>query len=87
MHVALASVAGSRAILRPAFEYPFADCGKSVILGCVPASNARSVHLAERLGFRVTHRTRDGWAPGVDLVGLEMRREECRWLEAERKAA
>lgn len=81
-HMAVDTPVAWRALLKPAFEYPFIQAGKSVILAIIPAGNARSVNLAKRFGFRETYRVRDGWATGEDLVLLEMRREECRWLEA-----
>lgn len=85
-HMAVDSPTAWRALVRPAFEYPFQQAGRRVIIGLIPAGNARSVHLAKRLGLRETYRVRDGWALGEDLVVLEMRREECRWLQ-QRKAA
>lgn len=80
-HMAVDTPVAWRALVKPAFEYPFTQSGKSVIMGVIPAGNARSVHLAKRLGLRETYRVRDGWANGEDLVVLEMRRDECRWLQ------
>ena len=86
-HMAVDHPIAWRSLLRPAFAYPFLEAGKSVILAVIPAGNARSVHLATRLGLKETHRVRDGWAPGEDLIMLEMRREECPWIEQKREAA
>src|SRR5574343_1668250 len=80
-HMAVDTPVAWRALVKPAFEYPFRQAGKSVIVGFIPAGNARSVHLAKRLGLRETYRVRDGWANGEDVVVLEMRRDECRWLQ------
>lgn len=85
-HMAVNTPVAWRALLRPAFAYPFEEAGRRVILAVIPAGNVRSVHLAKRFGLRETHRVRDGWAPGEDLVLLEMRAEECPWLR-QRKAA
>lgn len=79
MHVALGVAAAARPLLRPAFAEAFAD-GRSMALGSVRSSNARSLRLAIRLGFREVYRVKDGWAAGEDMVLFEMRREECRWL-------
>ena len=87
MHIALTSPAVGRALLRPAFEYPFEQYGLGLVLGCIPEHRTRSVRLAKHLGFVETHRTREGWAPDVDLVHFEMRREQCRFLSHLRKAA
>ena len=80
-HMAVDTPIAWRALLGPAFEYPFRQAGKSVILAVIPAGNARSVNLARRLGFRDVACIRDGWARGENMLILEMRRDECRWLE------
>lgn len=85
-HMAVDTPLAWRAMAPAAFEYPFLQCGKSVILGLIPASNARSVKLAKRLGLRETYRVRDGWSEGVDLVVLEIRRHECVWIQQRRAA-
>lgn len=80
-HMAVDTPMAWRCLVRPAFAYPFQQCGLGVILAAIPAGNSRSVHLARRFGFAETHRVVDGWARGEDLILLEMRRESCRWLE------
>jgi hypothetical protein len=87
MHVALASGAAARSLLGPAFQYPFEQLAVGVVLGVVPANNAPSLNFARKVGMRETHRIADGWAPGVDLLHFEMRREECRFLSSKAKAA
>ncbi len=87
-HMAVDSPIVWRALVRPAFEYPFLEAGKGVVLGFVDGGNARSVRLTRRLGFREAYRIRDACAVGRDLVVFEMRREDCMWLpEPLRKAA
>ena len=83
-HMAVDYPAVWRSLLRPAFEYPFEEAGRGLVLGIIPAGNARSCALARRLGFREAYRVRDGWAVGEDLVVHELRREECRWLKKEK---
>lgn len=80
MHVATEAPGACRGLLRAAFRYAFEEAGRRVALGMVRASNKRSLRLAERLGFREVGRLREAWAPGEDMVLLEMRREECRWI-------
>jgi RimJ/RimL family protein N-acetyltransferase len=80
LHVVLDTPVAGRALLRSAFAEAFSG-GRLLVRGEVRASNARSLTLARRLGFRETHRVRDGWAAGEDMVLFEMRREECRWLK------
>lgn len=83
MHVALDSIAAARALRTPAFDYAFRQGGKGIAIGVVPGHNKKALLLAERLGFRETHRIRDGWAEGDDVVLLELRREDCRFLRGD----
>lgn len=88
MHVAIESSAATRALLHPAFKYPFLQARREVAIGLVSQGNKRSCNFARHLGFRDVGRIQDGWAPGVPLLVFEMRRSECRWLaEPKRKAA
>lgn len=87
MHVALEHPAALRHLLRPGFGIPFCELGREVALACVLSTNARSLALVPRLGFRFAYRVRDGWRRGVDLVWFEMRREDCRYVKEERWAA
>lgn len=80
MHVAIDEVIASRRLLRPAFGIPFVELKKQVVIGTVLGTNDRALALDLHLGFKVQCRIQDAWAPGVDLIILSMRREECRWL-------
>jgi hypothetical protein len=48
-------------------------------------TNAKALRFNARLGFREVRREADGFGDGVDKVWMELRREDCRWLQ--RKAA
>lgn len=85
MHVAVDAPAAVRPLLRPAFLYPFAEVGVEVALIQVVSAHHRVVELARHLGFRETHRLAGGWAPGADLVWMELHRRDCRFL-SQRKA-
>jgi len=87
MHVAIDSPVAGRSILRPAFEYPFLEAGRDIILATVRGSNLKARRLDEHLGFREVHRVKDGIAHGEDLIMFEMRKSECRWIKPARKAA
>ena len=80
-HLALDSPAAARALLPAALDYFFAKSGRSVAIGLVPTSNAKSLRLARHLGFRTTHLIRGGWAPGVDVAVLELHQADCRFLK------
>lgn len=78
-HMAVDTPIAWRSLVRPAFAYPFQTRG--LILGIIRSSNVRSVETAERLGFTLAHRVRDGYATGDDSLLFEMRREDCRWIQ------
>ena len=80
-HMAVDSPIVWRHLVRPAFQYPFLQAGKNVLVGVIPSHNERSVEMTRALGFIEKHRIADGWAPGDDMIVFEMRRSECRWLE------
>ena len=80
MHVALEHPAALRHILRPAFRIPFVEFNKGVVFGTVLATNEKALRLDLHVGFREVARLKDAWAPGVDVLILEMRREDCRWI-------
>lgn len=78
-HMAVDSAIAWRALLPHVFAYPFES--RDAMLAVIPENNPRSLALTRRFGFRETHRVRDGWAPGCDLILFELRRAECRFLQ------
>lgn len=87
MHVAMDEPWVGRALIGPMFEYPFGECARGVLYALVNEQNTHALETVARLGFREVYRLRDGFEAGVALVALEMRKEDCRWLRAGRKAA
>lgn len=68
-----------RYLPEPACRHFYAHYG--LMIGVIPERHRASVELAAHLGFREASRIKDGWARGEDLLVMEMRREDCRWLE------
>lgn len=87
MHVALDTPVAARALCGPALSYPFDECDVGMVRGVIQSGNRRSLRLAQRMGFVEVSRCRDGWARGVDLVFLELRRENYTARNQQRKAA
>lgn len=85
IHLALDSRMAARYLLGPAFAYPFIDLNREILIGIVRESNEKALKLDFHLGFEVAHTIRNGWDQGENLIVLEMRRDNCRWLR--RKAA
>lgn len=70
------------------FDFAFVQARRGVVLATVKGSNERSLRLCAHVGLREVYRVRDGIAVGDDLVIMEMRREDCRWIApSARKAA
>lgn len=67
-----------RALMDPAFEYPFLEADRRLVLASSRSDNPKSLRLMKGLGFRQAHRIVDGWSEGVDLVLFEFRRDD--WL-------
>jgi hypothetical protein len=81
IHFALDYPTAGRHLIRPAFEIPFTQGARQLLFGVVADSGGRQLSVALGLGFRETHRIVDGWRPGEDLVIVEMKRSECRWIQ------
>ena len=79
-HMAVDTPIAWRSLIPACFEYPFLECRRDILLGVIPADNAKSWGMASHLGFRIAHTVMDGWAKGVGLLLLELRREDCRFL-------
>lgn len=79
-HMAVEAPIVWRSLIPVVFAYPLQEAGRGVLLACNSARNEKAVNLTRRLGFSETHRVRDGWAPGEDLIFWEMRKENCRFL-------
>lgn len=80
-HVALESPMAWRHLTRAVWDYAFTQEGVAVVLAVIPSHRCEAVRMAICLGFKSTHRVRDGFCPGSDLVHFAMRREECRFLQ------
>ena len=57
-------------------------CDRDVIIGLVPADNAKAIKLNTHMGYREVYRVRDGYKKGVDYIIMELRREDNRWLRS-----
>lgn len=87
-HMAAETPIAWRCLLRPAFAYPFVECGRRSISGYIAERNRSSRRMAKRLGFAEVARIRDGHAVDDDWIVVVMHRELCPWLDAtERRAA
>jgi len=80
MHVAIETPIAIRGLARAAFRWLFVEWGKEIALGTVPAHNEKALRLDCGIGFRPVYRLKDGWAKDDDVIFLELRKQDCRWL-------
>jgi hypothetical protein len=72
--------------LEEVFDFVFNTCDRSVIIGMVPGDNERALRFNKHLGYEIICRIADGFNIGVDYVIMEMRKENCRFLNQQRAA-
>ena len=86
MHVAVEHPAALRHVLKPGFGIAFAPkpagLGFAAVYAPVRDDNRAALLMVEHLGFKPFHHGKDWVQPGVGMVLFEMRRGDCRWLEA-----
>jgi RimJ/RimL family protein N-acetyltransferase len=82
MHVAGQGNWLTRGLLRACFEYVFKQAELKVVIGMVPSTNAKALRFDRHIGFSEVARIKDG-VPDGDLVVMQLRREDCRYLEKE----
>lgn len=70
----------TRATLRGLFAYPFIQLGCVAVTVLVPSTNAESLNLATKLGFRPEALVKYAAHDGSTLVVLKMLRDQCRWV-------
>lgn len=91
IHIALAYPAALRHVLEPGFHVAFDEApngfGAVEVFAPVRDDNQASLDLVEHLGFKQFHHGVDWLEPGVGIKWFGMRREACRFLSRERKAA
>jgi RimJ/RimL family protein N-acetyltransferase len=74
----------NRQILFAAFDYPFNQLGVRRITGLVPGKNMQARGFDEHIGFRLEGVMRNALKDD-DILVYGMLREECRWLDLEKK--
>lgn len=82
MHVAGEGSWVSRELIRATFDYVFNVAGLSLVLGLLPSSNDKALRFNRHVGFSEVARVKGGHPDG-DLVIMELRRENCRFLRKE----
>lgn len=72
--------------LEECFDFVFNVSGRGVINGVVKSDNEKALRFDKHIGFEETHRIKDGFDKGIDLIFVEIRKENCRWIKEVREA-
>lgn len=80
MHVAGDGNWITRELIRASFDYPFRQLGLASVIAPVAGNNKRALKMDKHFGFTEVYRIRDGYERHVDLVLLQMDRDDCRWI-------
>lgn len=62
--------------------YPFVQLGCRRVTAFIAVDNAKSLSLAQQLGFRIEGTVRE-WFPDSDAYILGLLREDCKWIKDE----
>ena len=68
------------------FDFLFINKGIARIYGLVPADNEKAVKLNTHMGFTIKARLEEAFEVGVDYLLMELKRENCKFIE-QKKAA
>jgi hypothetical protein len=83
-HVHIAILPGtvvSKEFLRAGFEYPFNQCNLLRLYAWMDESITTPLSIDLKIGFQVVHRVPKGAISGADLLLIELKRENCRFLK------
>lgn len=80
MHVAGEGNWLTRELLRCTFDYAFNVAKLNMVIGVIPSGNKQSLRFSKHVGFVEIANIKDGHPDG-SLFVLELRQENCRYLE------
>jgi len=83
MHMAGSEGWLTRQFLWAAFDYPFNQCGLSVVYTVISSANTRSLKIVKGFGAKILATIRDGHPDG-DLHIVTLYKDDCRWLKEKR---
>jgi len=67
--------------LEECYSYVFNHCNKKYMYGMVPANNVKAIKFNEHMGWTVKMVLPEAYADGVDYLVMELKRENCKFLE------
>jgi hypothetical protein len=73
-------------LLECCFNYMFIERGVARAYGLVPADNAKAVKINTHMGFTLKSVLEEAYDVGVDYLVMEMKRENCTYIEMDKAA-
>jgi len=67
-------------------DFVFNVAGRKAVYGFIMGDNDKAIKLNKHIGFTEKMRLEDAWGDGIDYVIMEMKKENCNYLQ-EAKAA
>ena len=84
-HIAVQNPMALRGLLHELAHYVFTVCEKQMLIGITESSHEKALRLNAHMGFTEIYRIKDCYAPGVDQIILQMKKEDCKYLPAEQR--
>lgn len=63
------------------FDYIFNVRGRKVVYALIPSNNVKSIKITIHMGATEKCRFEEAYADGVDYIVMELRKENCKYLE------
>ena len=83
MHVVSSRVYCPKVFVYDIFNYPFNKHGINIIFGTINSLNVKSISLAKKIGFKEKVRWSKAHNDEGDLVLMELKKENCKWIKNE----
>lgn len=74
----------SKDFLIAGFQYPFEQCNLLRLYAWMDEADAAPLNIDLKLGFEIVRRIPNGAISGADLLLIELRKENCRFLKETR---
>ena len=63
------------------FNHMFIERGLKSIYGLVPGDNKKAIKINKHMGFTIKSRLEEAFAVGVDYLLMELKRENCMYID------
>jgi hypothetical protein len=86
-HIAIQHPMAMRKLPFEALDYVFNTLGKNLFMGAIPSDNPKSLKFNQHLGFEVVYTIEDGYDIGVDILLMQLKKENCKYIQKLKEVA